>query len=110
MGEAMAGGSNDLHGWSSSKSLLSRGRSKGQGMQWASWLGITHQWRSVLWWFKLRPQASRLQSSSLTPITSCYFLTANSSRLPQSALQTPPFSTQHLSALVEKPLGLDGQG
>ena len=45
-----------------------------------------------------------------TPITSGCFLTANSSRLPQSALQTPPFSTQLLSALVEKPLRLDGQG
>ena len=26
-------------------------------------MGITHQWRSALWWFRLLPQASRLQSS-----------------------------------------------
>ena len=39
-----------------------------EGMQWASCLGVIHQWHSALWWFSLPPQASRLQSSSLMPI------------------------------------------
>ena len=56
------------------------------------------------------PQASCLQSSSVMAIPSGCFLIANSSPLPWSALQTPHFSTQPLSALVDMPLRLGGQG
>ena len=79
-------------------------------MQWASSLGITHQWHSALWWFRLPPQTSRFPSSSLTPIPLGCFLTANCSHLPRSALQTPHFSTQLFSSLVDMPLRLGGQG
>ena len=56
------------------------------------------------------PQASCLQSSSLMPIPSGCFLIASSSPLPRSALQSPHFSTQPLSALADMPLRLGGQG
>ena len=56
------------------------------------------------------PQASCLQSSSVMAIPSGCFLIANGSPLPWSALQTPHFSTQPLSALLDMPLRLGGQG
>ena len=56
------------------------------------------------------PQGSCLQSSSLMPIPSGCFLIASSSPLPRSALQSPHFSTQPLSALADMPLRLGGQG
>ena len=87
-----------------------RGRHKGQGMHWASSLGVSHQCHSALWWFRLPPQASRLQSSSHSPIPSGCFLKANLNPLPGSALWTPHFSTQPLSAAVGVPLRLGGQG
>ena len=103
-------GSEGLRGWSSSSSLVRKGGQKGQGMQWAASLGFTHQRHSALWWFRLPPQAAHLQSSSRSPILSGCFLTANLSPLPWSALWTPHFSTQHLSAVVDVPLRLGGQG
>ena len=51
-----------------------------------------------------------LETSSLTPVPSGCILTANRSPLPGSALQIPHFGTQPLSALLDMPLRLGGQG
>ena len=51
-----------------------------------------------------------LETSSLTPVPSGCLLRANHSPLPGSALQTPHFSTQPLSASLDMPLRLGRQG
>ena len=63
----------------------------------------------LLWWFRLPPQASHLQSSFLPPVSSGCLLTANHSPLPGSALQTPYSTTQPLSAVEDTLSGCVGR-
>ena len=74
----------------------------GKGLQWWVFpLSITQQRRSALWWFRLLPQAFLFIELLPYPIPSGFLLTAHSSPRPESALQTPHFSTQPLSAAVD---------
>ena len=63
----------------------------------------------LLWWLRLPPQASHLQSSSLPPVHSGCLLTGNHSPLPGSALPTPRFRTQPLSASEDTLSGCVGR-
>ena len=75
-----------------------RGRDRHRGAEAASRFFPSGSATLLLWWFRLPPQASHLQSSSFPPVHSGCLLTGNHSPLPGSALRTPCFSTQSLSA------------
>ena len=64
----------------------------GEGLQWWVFpLGITQQWRSVLWWFRLPPQAF-LAAEHLTPIPS------GCPSPPAAVLSAGLLSTPHVAA------------
>ena len=82
----------------------------GEGLQWWVFpLGITQEWRSALCWFSLPPQAFLFIELLPYPIPSGFLLTAHSSPLPGSALQTPHFSTQPLSTAADTLSGWVGR-